>query len=159
MILTVLTIFLTLSFCDPPAQVAIKHEWKYVGISYGPHGERDEMYYDAGNIEHTPDGFTRAPLKGLGIYQNEEEKQKRFQELMRNREINGFPLKGYDRYAYSVMTVEFDCKKSLRRYPCIADYDESEKRIGGECLEELKWEKIPGESLAKKVFDAVCKAK
>ncbi|MGE0132215.1 MAG: surface-adhesin E family protein [Blastocatellales bacterium] len=144
---------------DLYAQESAKPEWKYVTFSYGPHGEKDKVFYDTKNVEQTSEGFTQVRLKYLGVHDNEQEKQKRLDALKQNREHNGFSLKDYDRFAYSVMVVEFDCKKKLRRYPCVMDYDGNDKRIGDQCIEELPWQKIPEESLAKIVFDAVCGSK
>lgn len=140
------------------AQVPAKPAWEYVTLSYGPHGEKDEVYYDTKNVKRTPEGFTQVRLKYLGVHGNEQEKQKRLEALKRNRDAFGLPLQDYDRFAYSVMVIEFDCKKKLRRYPCFMDYDGSDKRIGTGCTEELPWEEIPDASIAKKVFDAVCGA-
>jgi hypothetical protein len=151
--------FIALHSDNLQAQELAKPEWKYIKFSFGPHGEKDEVYYDAKNIVKTTEGFTQVQLKYLGQYDHDEEKQKRLNELKHNRELNGFPLKDYDRFAYSIMIVEFDCKKKLRRYPGILDFDASDKQIGGQYIEELPWEKIPEESLAKIVFDAVCKSK
>ena len=158
-LLTVLVFFVAAHSENPHAQKRAKPEWRYVTRSLGPHGEKDEVYYDAQNIERTAEGFTLVQLKYVWMYDNEQEKQKRLEALKQNRELNEFPLKGYDQFAYSVMIVEFDCKKKLRRYPGIMDFDRSNNRIGGRYIEELPWEKIPDQSMAKMVFDAVCESK
>jgi hypothetical protein len=141
------------------AQELAKPEWKYVSLSLGPHGERDEIYYDTKNITQTAEGFTQVRLKYLGLYDDEQEKQKRIERMKRNRELNGFPLDEYDRFAYSVMIIEIDCKKGLRRYPGIIDFDGSDKRIGSQYIEGQRWEEIPVPSVAKIVSDSVCGSK
>jgi hypothetical protein len=138
------------------AQMRAKAEWKHIGMVYGPHGEKAEMYDDSENIRQTPEGYKEISLKQIGVYESEQEKQKVLQSLKQNRQANGLPLEAYERYAYTVMLVEFDCKKKLRRYPCILDYDAKGGRIGSKCILELPWEESPEESMAKFVFDVAC---
>jgi hypothetical protein len=100
-------------------------------------------------------------LKEVGVYKNAEQKQETHQELIRNREHwpDSFHVENYAGFAYSVFTIEFDCSKGLRRYACIADFNEKNERIGAQCIEGQEWEKIPQESMAKNVYVAVCQEK
>jgi len=164
LILTTLLILLGASEALPqtPMSAAIEPEWKYGGLSFAPiHGHKDNFFYDTKHIQKGADGIIQLYLKEVGVYDDADEEKRNHRELIQNRKNwpEAFALEKYDTFAYSVFTVEFDCAKKLRRYPCIADFNAKDERIGAQCIGGQDWEKIPQDSMAKRIFDAVCPEK
>jgi hypothetical protein len=96
-------------------------------------------------------------IKQIGIYENEEAKKQSHNELIENRRLNKFPLKGYEKYAYSTTLLEIDCVNRLERLPCIKDYDESGKVIGEECIKGLPFQPVPKHTIEGLPFEPVAK--
>src|SRR5947207_1065007 len=123
------------AFPQAPMSAGIEPDWKYIGLSFAPiHGHKDNFYYDTKHVQRGPDGIIQVYLKEVGVYDDAEEKKKNHQELIQNRSNwpDAFHLERYDTFAYSVFTIEFDCSKRLRRYPCIADFNDKDERIGAQ---------------------------
>lgn len=96
-------------------------------------------------------------MKQRSIYENDAAKKKDHNELITNRQLNGFPLKGYEKYAYSTTLLEIDCAKRLERLPCIKDYDESGKVIGEQCIKGLLFQSVPKQTIEGLPFEPVAK--
>lgn len=119
-------------------------EWKY-SYSYNHRGNEVKLFYDPQSIKRLSGGIVQVWIKQIERYQNDEAKRMVQAELIENRRLSGFPLIGYEKYAYSKTMLEFDCAKRMVREPCIKDYDETDKLIGEQCIDRVPFETVPKE--------------
>jgi hypothetical protein len=132
-------------------------EWKYIG-SYADDGDNEvKVFYEPQSITRTSDGLVQMWIKQIAIYENEETKKRSHAELIENRRLNKFLLKGYEKYAYSTTLLEIDCARRLERLPCIKDYDESGKVIGEQCIKGLPFQPVPKQTIEGLPFEPVAK--
>ncbi len=118
---------------SPEAKIRLKQAGN-ISASTTPSVITRKVYYDPQSIKRTPEGLVQMWIKQIEVYETEEAKQRSHAELIENRQLNRFPLKGYEKSAYSTTLLEIDCAKRLERLPCIKDYDESGRVIGKQCI-------------------------
>jgi uncharacterized protein YuzE len=148
---------LLISACPTNGQTKLQPEWKSLGFYYHRNNQV-EMFYDPGTIKQVSKRIQQVWIKQIEHYEDEKAKQVGIEELTKNREILGFKLDGYDKYAYSTSLIEFDCSKRTARDSCIVDYDETGKIIGKECSEEMPFAPVRTE-LTIKLLKITCKQK
>jgi len=156
-------ILLTLSLlcCLPalaslPRYVQAKPEWKYVVTS-----EDDQStwktYYDAANIEHPSKNIVRVWLKQMPVATTNAEKQRMISAIIENRKDNEMRTDGYEKFAYSLTLVEFDCAGRQGRSMAIKDYDQSEKLLGSDTKDGVPFAPVREHSMSEAIMEAACK--
>src|SRR5262249_54081351 len=116
-----------------------------------------QVFYSLQSKKHTPEGFVQIWIKQKGVYENDAARKKDHNELLENRRLNGFPLKGYEKYTFSTTLLEFDCPKRQERLPCIRDYDESGQVIGEQCIRNRPFQAVPKHTIEGLPFEPVAK--
>jgi hypothetical protein len=134
-----------------------KPEWKYVATSEDDN-QIFETYYDSKNTKRTAEGTITVSLKQMPITKTEEQRQRVIHSVIQNRKLNRMSITGYERFAYSLTLIEFDCSKRVGRSVSFRDYDESDKLLGSNALpEQIPFSPVVQGSMVRIVFDAVCK--
>ena len=132
-----------------------KPEWKYAITSEDDH-QVFETYYDSKSVKRTAEGTIRVWLKQVPITKTEEERQRIIRSIIQNRKLNRMSIGGYEKFAYSLILIEFDCSEKVGRSISISDYDETDKLLGSNTLpEQIPF--APVGSIARSVLTAVCK--
>jgi hypothetical protein len=155
-----LLIFFLISLSSLPSvssQNEPKPEWKYV-ITSEDDNQVWETYYDSKSTERTAKGTIKVWLKQMPITKTEEERQRVVSSIIQNRKLNRMSISGYDKFAYSLTSIEFDCSKKAGRSVSIRDYDDSDKLLGSNTLPaQVPFAPVPEGSMARIVLNAVCK--
>ena len=157
--LLILLLLSSLSLSSPLSfqqQDKAKPDWKYLLSS---EDDRDtwKTYYDAANIERLPQGLVRVWLKQIPVTKNDAERQRIVNALIANRKINNMKTEGYDKFAYSLTLVEFDCSGRKGRSIAIKDYDQAQKELSSDAREEAPFAPVPAGSMSAVVMEAACK--
>lgn len=136
-------------FQNPP-------EWKYVSTL---EDDRDswKTYYDAANIERQDKGIVQVWLKQIPLTKDEVERRRIVSGIIENRKVNKMSVKGYEKFAYTLTSVEFDCAARKARRVSIKDYDRDEKLLGSDTLAGVPFAPVPEHSLPGLILAAVCK--
>ena len=153
LVLALSSLSLSLSFQDKDKA---KPEWKYL---FSLEDDRDtfETYYDAANIERSPQGMVRVWLKQIPVTHNATEKQRIVNAIISNRKLNKMNTEGYDKYAYTLTLFEFDCSGRKARGISIKDYDEAEKLLSTDTKEGSPFAPVVEGSSSEVVLKAVCR--
>lgn len=136
--------------------VQTKPEWKYVA-TFEDDRDSFKTYYDAANIERQSKGIVRVWLKQIPLTRNETERQRIVNAIIENRKLNNMSVKGYEKFAYSLTLIEFDCSGRKGRSISIKDYDQAEKLLGSDTKDEIPFTHVQEDSLPGMILDAVCK--
>jgi hypothetical protein len=138
------------------SQSGAKPEWKYVATAEDD-GEVWKTFYDSKNINRKSNGNVEVWLKQEPVTQTASERQRIVDGLIQNRKMNNMPTKGYDRFAYSLTLVEFDCKKKEGRNPSIRDYNVADELLATQTILDIPFAPVREKSLSRIILDAVCK--
>ena len=138
------------------SQTESKPEWKYL-VTSEDHNQVWKTYYDVKNIKRKSEGTIEVWLKQVPITKTEEERQRIIRSIIKNRELNEMPIKGYGKFAYSLTLIEFDCSKKVGRRVSIKDYNEAGELLGTDTIEGVPFAPVPEGSMAGVVLEAVCK--
>jgi hypothetical protein len=137
------------------SQTEPKPEWKYV-VTSEDDNQVWETYYDAKSAKRTAEGTIKVWLKQVPITKTEEERQRIIRSIIQNRKLNRMSIGGYEKFAYSLTLIEFDCSEKVGRDVSFSDYNESDKLLGSNTLpEQIPF--APVGSIARSVLNAVCK--
>lgn len=131
-------------------------EWKYVSTL---EDDRDswKTYYDAANIERHEKGIVGVWLKQTPVTRDDAERQRILKGIIENRKINNMSVKGYEKFAYTLTLVEFDCSGKKARSVSIKDYDDAEKLLGSDTQMGVPFAPVGEHSLPRLILEAVCK--
>ena len=136
--------------------IQTKPDWKDV-VTSEDHNKTWKTYYDASNIERKVGGIVRVWLKQLPVTKTEAEKQRIVNAMIQNRKLNNMSSKGYEKFAYSLTLVEFDCVGRQGRSVAIRDFDQSEKLLGSDAKEDFPFAPVREGSMSEVILEAVCK--
>ena len=131
-------------------------EWKYVATL---EDDRDswKTYYDAANLERHDKGIVGVWLKQTPVTRNDAERQRIVSGIIENRKVNNMRVEGYEKFAYTLTLVEFDCSGKKARSISIKDYDQAEKLLGTDTKMDVPFAPVPKHSLPGMILEAVCK--
>jgi len=154
--LTLLTLSLLLSLATLPRTFQTKPDWKYVITS---EDDRDtwKTYYDAANIERQPKNIVRVWLKQVPVTTSDAEMQHIINAIIENRRVNEMSTKGYEKFAYSLMLVEFDCAGRRGRSIAIKDVDQAEKPLSSDTRDDAPFAPVVEHSVSEVIMEAACK--
>ena len=158
--LTLLTLSFFLSFwpslASLPRNPQAKPEWKYV-VTSEDDSSTWKTYYDAVNIEHQANNIVRVWLKQMPVTKTDAEMQRIISAIIANRKVNEMSTSGYEKFAYSLTLVEFDCAGRKGRSTAIKDYDQSEKPLSSDTREDAPFAPVVEHSMSEVVMKAACK--
>lgn len=156
--LLTLTFFLSLlpSLASLPQNVQAKPEWRYL-LTSEDDSNSWKTYYDAANIEHQPKNIVRVWLKQMPVTTSDAEMQRIVNAIIENRKVNEMSTTGYEKFAYSLTLVEFDCAGRKARSIAIKDYDQAEKLLGSDKREDGRFAPVVEGSMSEVVMKAACK--
>ena len=155
-----LILLLALSFSSSVAGLSgnfqAKPEWKYVVTSEDDRNTW-KTYYDAANIERQPKNIVRVWLKQMPVTRTDAEMQRIINSIIENRKANEMSTKGYEKFAYSLMLVEFDCAGRRGRSIAIKDVDQAEKPLSSDTREDAPFAPVVEDSVSEVIMEAACK--
>ena len=154
--LTLPILLIVTSLVSLAGPVQTKPDWKYVSTL---EDDRDswKTYYDAANIEHQDKGIVQVWLKQIPVTKDAAERRRIVSGIIENRKLNNMNVKGYEKFAYSLTSVEFDCSARKARSVSIKDYDREEKLLGRDTKVGIPFAPVPEHSLPGLILEAVCK--
>ena len=154
--LTLLILTIVTSLVSLAGPIQTKPEWKYVSTL---EDDRDtwKTYYDAANIQRQDKGIVQVWLKQTPVTKNETERQRIVSGIIENRKVNHMSVKGYEKFAYTLTSVEFDCAARKARSVSIKDYDSAEKLLGSDTIAGVPFAPVRENSMPELILEAVCK--
>ena len=154
--LTLLILSIVMSLMSLAGPVQTKPDWKYVATL---EDDRDswKTYYDAANIERQDKGMVQVWLKQIPLTKDDVERKRIVSGIIQNRKVNHMSVKGYEKFAYTLTLVEFDCAGRKARSTSIKDYDQAEKLLGSDTLVGVPFAPVPEHSMPEIILEAVCK--
>lgn len=154
--LTLLVLMIGTSLMSFAGPVQTKPEWKYVATL---EDDRDswKTYYDAANIERHDKGLVQVWLKQIPVTKDETERQRIVSGIIENRKVNNMSVEGYEKFAYTLTSVEFDCVGRKARSVSIKDYDSAEKLLGSDTKIGIPFAPVREHSMPEIILEAVCK--
>jgi hypothetical protein len=144
----------------PPSvmsQTESKPEWKYI-VTSEDDNQVWKTYCDLKRIKQTVEGTVEVWLKQVPITKTGKERRKLIHSIIENRTLNKIPINGYEKFAYSLTLIEFDCGKNLARSVSIEDYDETAKLLGSDTIEGVPFAPVREGSATGVILEAVCKS-
>jgi hypothetical protein len=154
--LALLTLLLLPSLMGFSTNAQAPPEWKYL---FTLEDDRDawKTYYDTANIERQEQGTVRAWLKQIPVTKTDAERRRIVSGIIDNRKLNRMSTEGYDKFAFTLTLIEFDCSGRRGRSIAIKDYDQSGKLLGKDTKEGIPFAPVLKDSSSEVILEAVCK--